>query len=216
MADFPQSPVADAVKPDGFVDFYQLISEAPNAPAEQVKTRISTLYDEAQANRDHRNIHKRRDYQLLLELLPQARSVLLDPGKRARYDEYAEQARNNRASIGFDEFMSQMTADAGTEESERVGVLGVQESTTKGATGKAAKVKPAAATQTASSNQSAAGSPSSPLVGAAISLIVAALVFVLVRMAAHQEIPIALGAAAVAGAIAFLLAHFTLGARTKV
>jgi hypothetical protein len=216
MADSPQSTIADAIKPDGFVDFYQLINEPSSATTDQLKTRISSLYDEAQANRDHRNILKRRDYQLLLELLPQARKILLDDNKRARYDAYAAEARENRASLTFDQFINEVVGDASTAPGERVSVLGVQEADAKGAAGKATTgVKPVPPMQGSDTAKSGARA-SNPLPGIAISLIVAVIAYVVVRIPAHQGLPSALGAAALAAILTFIIAHLSLGARTRV
>ena len=68
----------DAAHADGFVDYYELLQMPSSSSEEELRGRIQGLYSEAQANRDHRNLNKRRDYQALLEYLPQARNVLIE------------------------------------------------------------------------------------------------------------------------------------------
>lgn len=111
---------------DGTLDFYALIQEPVDADAETLRAKIATLYNEAQANRDHRNLTKRREYQTLLDLLPRARVALLEPEKRARYDAYLASARKGTAEVEFDVFMSDLLGLEETME-ERTGLLGVQD-----------------------------------------------------------------------------------------
>lgn len=211
MAEYPKSTIADAVKPDGFVDFYQLIGEPPDAPVEQLRSRISALYDEAQANRDHRNVHKRREYQLLLELLPKARTVLLDESRRARYDAYAAEARARQATISFDEFISQVAGDADSAAGENVGLLGVHETTPKGTatvktvtTAKSTKTKPPSARQGPTFS-----------IGSAISVIVF-MVVLLILVMLRQDIRVALAFAGLAGIIAWIVAFIGPGRGRKI
>ncbi|MBW3635549.1 MAG: hypothetical protein KY445_03660 [Armatimonadetes bacterium] len=111
---------------DGTLDFYALIQEPVDADAETLRAKISALYNEAQANRDHRNLTKRREYQTLLDLLPRARVVLLEPEKRARYDAYLASAKKGAAEVEFDVFMSDLLGLEETME-EKTGLLGVQD-----------------------------------------------------------------------------------------
>jgi DnaJ-class molecular chaperone len=122
----------NAVRDDGFVDFYELLGMPETTPSSDLQERIQTLYSEAQANRDHRNLNKRRDYQTLLEYLPKARTVLLDPPKRAAYDNYAAQARGGSASTSFASFLAQLSGDVSDD--ERTDVLGVQDGRGKAGT----------------------------------------------------------------------------------
>ena len=115
----------EAVRSDGFVDFYEMLGMAPDAPESDLRDRIQALYSEAQANRDHRNLNKRRDYQTLLEYLPQARTALLDPDKRALYDDYAAAARAGSAPQPFATFMAGLSGQVVGDES--TDVLGVQD-----------------------------------------------------------------------------------------
>lgn len=114
-----------AVKADGFVDFYELIHEEPDASVARLRSTISDLYKEAQANRDHRNLNKRRIYQELLDLLPQAREILLQEDVRHHYNIYREEALDGIAKQDFDDWkaatLQKEDEDDGSE------VLGVQE-----------------------------------------------------------------------------------------
>ncbi len=77
------------VNQDEFVDLYDALNLSQNADIEKVKKRINALYLESQQNLDHRNAKKRLQYQQLYEIiLPQARHLLLDEGRRAEYDKY--------------------------------------------------------------------------------------------------------------------------------
>ena len=118
--------LTDAVKSDGFIDFYQMLGVTPDTPIDAIRTRINELYSEAQANRDHRNLNKRRDYQMMLEYLPNARTALLDEEKRAQYDAYAVQASAGAPAQTFEEFMSQLSG-APAADADRTDVLGVQD-----------------------------------------------------------------------------------------
>jgi|GEM_PF-2285959 len=114
-----------AVKADGFVDYYELIHEDPESTVTRLRTAINTLYNEAQANRDHRNLNKRRTYQELLDLLPQAREFLLDEELRRQYDNYREEALNGLAKQDFTEWQTSVRSNG--EDAESASLLGVQE-----------------------------------------------------------------------------------------
>jgi hypothetical protein len=111
---------------DGTIDFYAMLNEPEDAPADQIKAKINSLYSESQANRDHRNLTKRREYQTLLELLPGARAALLDADKRQRYDAYLAAARAGTNTPDFESFMNDLMGLNETME-ERTGLLGVQD-----------------------------------------------------------------------------------------
>jgi DNA-dependent RNA polymerase auxiliary subunit epsilon len=115
----------DAARADGFVDFYSLLGLQPDADEGEIRDRIQSLYSEAQANRDHRNLNKRRDYQTLLEYLPNARTALLDPAKRALYDDYADQARDGAPPSPFSSFMAGLSGQM--EGEDTTDVLGVSD-----------------------------------------------------------------------------------------
>jgi len=71
-----------------FVDYYAMLQVPPEADARQIQLRIFDLYEEAQRNLDHRNHRKRFYYTTLYEThLARARHFLLEPARRARYDE---------------------------------------------------------------------------------------------------------------------------------
>ena len=79
-----------------------MLNQPADAPTIQLRSRINEMYAEAQANRDHRNPERRRQYATLLYWIPQARNVLLHEGKRARkYDAYALQAKNGVSAADF-------------------------------------------------------------------------------------------------------------------
>lgn len=119
------SPVNAAVHADGFVDFYELLGLPGNAPAELIGERVNDLYLNAQQNREHRHVEKRRDADFMIELLPHAVNVLTNPDNRARYDAYAASARAGTASVDFDTFMN--SSIRGTKDaSERKAGLGIR------------------------------------------------------------------------------------------
>jgi len=112
--------------PDDTIDFYTLLNESPRASTEELRSKIGTVYSEAQANRDHRNLTKRREYQALLELLPPARAALLEEPKRARYDDFLAKAKEGAAPSDFETFINDLMGFNEPME-EKTGLLGVQE-----------------------------------------------------------------------------------------
>ncbi|BCM90111.1 hypothetical protein IAD21_01962 [Abditibacteriota bacterium] len=100
--------LTDAALPDGTVDFYTLIGKTSDAESEDIRLRIQALYSEATANRDNRNLKKRREYQTLLELLPPARAALLEAPKRAKYDEFLGKAKSGAAPTDFETFINDL------------------------------------------------------------------------------------------------------------
>ena len=125
IAEQNTSTVAGATDEGGFVDFYELLQTPDDTPTEQLQARMAALNSEALANSDHRNLNKRRDYQTLREYIPQARAALLDPAKRALYDDYAAQARGGNAPTSFTNFMGQLSGQVSDD--ERTDILGVQD-----------------------------------------------------------------------------------------
>lgn len=113
-----------------FVDFYQLLDAPTDATTTALRRRINDLYAEAQSNRDHRNVNKRRHYEALCELLPYCRIVLLDADKRARYDRYMIEAKSGTAGIpDFESMMEEIAGrvgDVAGDSTEKVGLLGVE------------------------------------------------------------------------------------------
>lgn len=118
--------LSGAQLPDNTIDFYTLLDEPPGASTEELRSKIGAIYSEAQANRDHRNLNKRREYQTLLELLPPARAALLEAPKRARYDEFLAQAKGGAAPSDFETFINDLMGFNEPME-EKTGLLGVQD-----------------------------------------------------------------------------------------
>ncbi len=202
----------DAVRSDGFVDFYELLSLPQTASAGELQERIQDLYSEAQANRDHRNLNKRRDYQTLLEYLPQARIVLPDPAKRALYDDYAAQARAGSAPLDFSTFIGQLSGQVAGEDDVRV--LGTADGRTTRTVPKTGASTTAAATTAVSTSGNAAGSarrqpqvppgaqsgPPAAAIAAIVFVVAAAILFFAVK-----SLPIALVVAAVAAGVVWFV-----------
>jgi hypothetical protein len=139
--------LTEAALADGTIDFYVMLGEAGDSPTEQLRQKIQSLYNEAQANRDHRNLTRRREYQTLIELLPGARAALLDADKRQRYDAYLAAARAGSNSPEFEEFMTDIM-DLNEKMEERTGLLGVQDKEPRARTIKAPATRsPAQSTQ---------------------------------------------------------------------
>jgi hypothetical protein len=213
MAETSSSRVEDAMRDDGFVDYYQLLGVAPAAPTEELRVRINELYSDAQANRDHRNLAKRRDYQLLLELLPQARKVLLDDDNRAAYDAYAEAARRGEATQSFEEFLDELTGGAATDSNaeERSSILGVKDATaataTVGSTTQQGAQTPARRTTVTPDAQKS-------IAGTAISVLSFFVVW-LGLLALHMP-KYALLAGAVIGIAVWVISHYASSGRTRV
>ena len=118
--------LAESQLENGTIDFYTLLDEAPDADAETLRSKIGAIYNYASANRDHRNLNKRREYQALLELLPAARTALLEEPKRARYDAYLADARDGNADTDFETFMNDLLGNTESAE-DKTSLLGVQE-----------------------------------------------------------------------------------------
>ncbi len=118
--------LADSQLENGTIDFYTLLEESPDADAEALRSKIGALYNYASANRDHRNLNKRREFQALLELLPAARIALLEDPKRARYDAYLAAARQGTADVDFETFMNDLLGTAESD-ADKTSLLGVQD-----------------------------------------------------------------------------------------
>ena len=190
----------DAARADGFVDYYELLQMPSSSSEEELRGRIQGLYSEAQANRDHRNLNKRRDYQALLEYLPQARGVLVeDSTKRQAYDEYAAEARTGAAAQPFETFLARLAGEV--PEEERTDVLGVQrggartQPKTNRSTPAAIEDRPVRRPQVESTTQQG-------LKGSAISVIVFAILLTVCYLVTHR-LPLSVLIAAVGGIVAW-------------
>ncbi|RYX82780.1 hypothetical protein EON83_17595 [bacterium] len=72
---------------DEFVDFYEALKLPLEADRTEVRKRINEVYVDAQRNLDHRNFQTRVKHQEMFEVvLPRARYILLDEGRRDEYD----------------------------------------------------------------------------------------------------------------------------------
>lgn len=100
-----------AIHPDGFVDFYAILGVDSSTPASQIQESINALYQEAQMNRDHRVAARRREYQTLLEVLPQARLVLLDEARSKRYRAYCHAVEMELPRMPYPEFLSTLVRE---------------------------------------------------------------------------------------------------------
>lgn len=109
--------VDQATHPDGFVDYYAILATAPSTPAEEMREKINALYQEAQTNRDHRSLPRRREYQILLELLPQARTILLDETRRKRYNAYRQAVEMQSPRMAYPEFFESLTRERNAPDS---------------------------------------------------------------------------------------------------
>ncbi len=109
-----------------FVDFYQMLEQPRDTPTINLRSRINEMYAEAQANRDHRNVERRRQYAHLLQWIPQARAVLLHEGKRAKYDVYAARAKSGGANENFRAFLEELTGESDLKLGEGESILGLR------------------------------------------------------------------------------------------
>ncbi len=203
-----------AVRSDGFVDFYELLSLPQTASTSEIQERIQALYSEAQANRDHRNLNKRRDYQTLLEYLPQARLVLPDPAKRALYDDYAAQARGGSLPSDFTTFIGQLSGQVAGEDDVRV--LGTPDGrgtrtvpkTGSNTSGRTDTGSPSGASTAGSNGQNRQPQVSSQGQAGPPSAVIAAVVFVVaaaILFFALHSLPIALIVGIVAAAVVWFV-----------
>lgn len=118
--------LAESQLDNGTINFYTLLGESPDADEETLRAKIGAIYAYASANRDHRNLNRRREFQALLELLPAARTTLLEAPKRARYDAYLEDSQSGTADTDFETFMNDLLGHAESDE-DKTSLLGVQE-----------------------------------------------------------------------------------------
>lgn len=111
MNNLLDAPAVVDTQNDGFVDFYAMLDQPTDAPTIQLRSRLNEMYAEAQANRDHRNPQRRRQYATLLFWIPQARNVLLHEGKRAKYDAYAAQTKNGAQTVTFRAYLDELVGE---------------------------------------------------------------------------------------------------------
>lgn len=148
-----------AANPDEFLDYYHLLDQPDTATTAEIRGRINDLYADAQANRDHRNAQKRREYLLWLDLLPGARSILTDEAKRAKYDTYRAQMQSGEQVPTYTEFMRALEGKPAQSAAESQ-VLGLRD--------EKPKEKPVIAASTPS------GGSSTAAIAALVVLVVAA------------------------------------------
>lgn len=119
-----------AANPNEFLDYYELLDQPADATTATIRGRINDLYAEAQANRDHRNAQKRREYLLWLDLLPGARSLLTDESKRARYNEYRQKLQAGETVPPYADFLREVEGKPARSQ-EEAQVLGLRDDTPK-------------------------------------------------------------------------------------
>ena len=167
--------LAESQLDNGTIDFYTLLGESPDADTETLRAKIGAIYNHASANRDHRNLNKRREFQALLELLPAARTALSEEPKRARYDAYLAAARTDTADTDFETFMNDLLGNTLSDE-DKTSLLGVQEkqtAPTASTTEPRARVIKAPAPPTASPTPPVAGTRSpTPFFGAIAGFVI--------------------------------------------
>ena len=158
--------LAESQLENGTIDFYTLLGESPNADGETLRAKIGEVYNYASANRDHRNLNKRREFQALLELLPAARTALLEEPKRARYDAYLAAARADEADTDFETFMNDLLGNAESD-ADKTSLLGVQDKKTRPAEPTARVIKaPAPPVASTPRPPATTGNPMLPIFGA--------------------------------------------------
>ena len=162
--------LAESQLDNGTIDFYTLLGESPDVDGETLRAKIGAIYNLASANRDHRNLNKRREFQALLELLPAARTALLEEPKRARYDAYLNAARTDDAEVDFEAFMNDLlgSSPSNADSSSLLGVQDKEKNQAKSSAQPTSRVIKAPAPPVASSPRApaATGNPMMPIFGA--------------------------------------------------
>lgn len=201
--------LAESQLENGTIDFYTLLGESPSADTETLRSKIGAIYNHASANRDHRNLNKRREFQALLELLPASRTALLEEPKRARYDAYLAASRAGNADTDFETFMNDLLGNTASDE-EKTSLLGVQEKQTGETRPRVIKapIPPVAAPSPRPA--AAGGNPMIPLFGAvggfAIGLLLGLLLF-------HSSVIPAVLCGLILAALAFVVLNKKPGGR---
>lgn len=217
---FGTSEQDPAVKANGFVDYYELIHEDPESTTTRLRTAINNLYNEAQANRDHRNLNKRRGYQTLLQYLPEARELLLDEDIRHKYNIYREESLDGIAKQSFDEW-KKAALNKG-DDAEHVSLLGVQEEQQR-LRGQEVRAQvltvPKEKTprsRVAVDENARVSTPATPpaLMGSALSALVFFVVLFLVTLILHRSLPTAIIIGAILAIIVWFVTHQNKGKTT--
>jgi hypothetical protein len=210
-----------AVKADGFVDYYELIHQEPDATITSLRSAINDLYNEAQANRDHRNLNKRRGYQDLLDLLPQAREFLLEEDIRHQYNIYREESLNGIAKQSFEDWKAETLKKEGDTDS--AAVLGVQEEQqrlrgqeVRAQVLKVPKEKQPKSRVVVDKEASEAPAPSNPMLGSTASAAIFFAVLIIAKVLFHSSLLTSIVLAAILAVIVWLGAHFANKGRTAV
>jgi hypothetical protein len=204
-----------AMKEDGFIDFYELLGVEEEATLTRLRTTINALYNEAQANRDHRNLNRRREYQTLLQLLPQARELLLEEAKRERYDAFREEYKRGASTVSFESWTRQLQDEEETENAGKSAVLGVQSDETTQAQPPTASVtevplkKPKAKprSRVVVEEGAAPDSTRNSLMGTVIAIIVGFAFFAVLNFMLKIDFPLAIIAGVIACVIVFIITH---------
>lgn len=211
-----------AVKADGFIDYYELIHEEPDATITRLRSTINDLYNEAQANRDHRNLNKRRSYQQMLDLLPQAREFLLDEDNRHKYNIYREESLDGIAKQSFEDWKAATLKSESQEEDNAV--LGVQEEQqrlrgqeVRAQVLKVSKDKQPESRVAIDENKAETSTvSSSPRLGVMASACIFFAVLIIAKVLFHLVLPKAILIAAILAIIVWLVAHFANKSRTAI
>lgn len=225
MSQAPANRMA-AIKDDGFIDFYELLGVETDATTTRIRTTINTLYNEAQSNRDHRNLNRRREYQTLLQILPQARDLLLEDKRRERYDAYRSQVQSGSAAISFDDWARNLREEEEAAKGETAAVLGIQDEQGQAAAvegdgvPRATVIKqPAKKNSRVTIGDSVAPSSNSAarqsLIGSAISIIVF-FVAMLIVYAVSNDLAISILVGAIGGIVTWLITHRKTPNRTSL
>ena len=205
----PPSNRLAAMKEDGFVDFYELLGVEPDATLTRLRTTVNTLYNEAQANRDHRNLNRRREYQTLLQLLPQARELLLDEAKRKRYDDFRDEVQLGITSISFEDWVRNLKEEEEEATAEQSVVLGVQDEVRAGtvvATAKTQPARPATPSRVTVGNEAAPATRRS-LTGSLITVVVFFALFVILNLILKLDLSLSILIACIAGIVTWFATH---------
>ncbi len=101
---------SDGTPGGSWPDFYALLRVSPKAEPEELRQAINSLYGQATANTDHRDLSKRFYYQTLQEkVLPQARRILLDEASRRAYDnQWHKHRQNAQGALPYADFLASL------------------------------------------------------------------------------------------------------------
>lgn len=214
MSQTPPSPPANrlaAMKEDGFVDFYELLGVEPDATVTRLRTTVNALYNEAQSNRDHRNLNRRREYQTLLQLLPQARELLLDEAKRKRYDDFRDEVQRGITSISFEDWARNLKEEEDVAGAQQSAVLGIQDEARAGTTVATAQVtkqpvRPASPSRVTVENEATVTTRRS-LTGSVITVAVFFALLIVLHLIVKLDLSLSIFISCVAGIVAWFATH---------